>query len=135
MKRFTAFALIEVLIAAAILGIGIVAAALLANSMLIQQQGSNSIAIALNLHEQTCRLYQLGLNTSEIMEVLPETIRTIGPDNQSQYGLTLSVAPNPFAGITNESVTNTLVYPAGLMEGSSNIFRTNSLLVVRESIR
>jgi len=110
-----AYSLIEVLIAGAILAIGIAAAALLANSMLVQQEANAQVSSALNLQEQAGKLYRMGLATSEITNVL------------QTGGLTFSTNASTLSAI--ESVNCVLVYAVGPE------FRTNTNVFVRETNR
>jgi len=110
-----AYSLIEVLVAGAILAIGIAAAALLANSMLVQQEANAQVSSALNLQEQAGKLFRMGLSTGEITNVL------------QTGGLSFSTNPAPLAGV--ESVNCVLVFAVG------SDSRTNTNVFVRETNR
>jgi prepilin-type N-terminal cleavage/methylation domain-containing protein len=65
------YTVIEVLVAAAILAIGVAAASTLALTMAEQQRASAQFSKALNYQEQAARLYQLGLASSSITNIMP----------------------------------------------------------------
>ncbi len=133
-----AYSLIEVLIAAAILVIGISAAAILANALLVQEESNGFALRAFNTQEQAARLWQLGLSPATITNILPErcTTNATNPGIYSMYlGFTNGVT-NLDTGFTVE-ILNPLriVFHSGF-DGSNNpTYRTNDILVVRPTNR
>jgi len=129
--KTSAYSLIEVLIAGAVLAVGISAAALLANSMLIQQDANTDLTRGLNVQERVAKLYHLGLATNAITNVLPETFSNsvAGPD---KFVLSFSAAATN-NGI--ESVTNTLIFSVGLQRDGTVVYRTNTATLYRETTR
>ncbi len=138
-RRTSAYSLLEVLIAAAVLMLAIAAAAAMALTVAAQQETNIHIARAINLQEQAARLYQLGL--------APNTIAGILPPEPSVVTLTFDgsqiVAVGDIANM--ERTTCNLTYrpnPAGAgaapgtwTPGDAATQRTSSLIVVRPSIR
>jgi len=129
----TAYSLIEVLIAGAILAIGIAAAALLTNSITLQQEANTDLTRGLNVQERVAKLYHLGLATNAITNVLPETFVT----NTNALALDKFVlgfsAPATNNGI--ESVTNTLIFSVGSQRDGTVVYRTNTATLYRETLR
>jgi len=70
--RTKGYSLIEVVVAAAVVAVGLTAAAVLA-STLMQQEEVNAAALrAANLQEQAITLYRLGISPGQIAFLLPE---------------------------------------------------------------
>ena len=137
-RRAAGYSLIEVLIAAAVLAVGIAAAAMLANSLIVQQESSTRTTAAINLHEQVARLYRLGLNHAQITNILPETFVTdtasLAPERYYLNPVN-STTPASFGGIQMEVWTNELRFAEGWDAQGSLVIRGNTNVVVRESIR
>lgn len=75
MKRFnrSGYTLIEVLTAAIIVGVGMTAAVSMSSTMMMQEELSWRVAVAMNYQENSCRLWQLGLSPAEVTAVMPST--------------------------------------------------------------
>jgi prepilin-type N-terminal cleavage/methylation domain-containing protein len=75
MKRLrrSGYTLIEVLTAAIIVGVGMTAAVSMSSTMMMQEELSWRVAVAMNYQENSCRLWQLGLSPSEVTAVMPST--------------------------------------------------------------
>ena len=132
----TGYSLVEVLVAAAIVAVGLTAAAMLVGT-LMQQQELNAAALrAANVQEQAVKLHRLDLGSSSIRSLIPEPCVASGSPPVGGYTLLFS----------DESVTNvvidgttidlsrtsvTLIYPNTLAAG--NI--TNKVDVFRPSTR
>jgi len=133
-----AYSLIEVLIAGAILVIGISAAAILANTLLVQEESNGYSLRAFNSQEQAARLWQLGVATNVITDILPERCST-NATNPGPYSMYLGFTTNTTnlgSGVIVE-ILNPLriVYHSGF-DGSNNlIYRTNDVTVVRQTNR
>jgi prepilin-type N-terminal cleavage/methylation domain-containing protein len=65
------YTLVEVLVAASILALGVAAASVLAMSLANTQIANGKMLRALNYQEQAARLYQLGVANGTITNVLP----------------------------------------------------------------
>ena len=130
--KTAAYSLIEVLIAGAVLAIGIAAAALLTNSMLIQEEANTDLTRALNVQERVAKLYHLGLATNAITNVLPETFgsSTAGLD---KFVLTFSAATTN-NGV--ESVTSNLTFSVGSQSSDGSVvYRSSTTTNSRETTR
>lgn len=128
------------MVAAAIVAVGLTAAAVLA-STLMQQQELNAAALrAANLQEQAVRLFRLDLSPSEIVAILPERCSRVAVGSfpsDGGYGFSFSrAAPmmlsNGSGSIMVEATTCQMVYES-LAE--VNRFATNVVSIVRPSIR
>ena len=129
--KANAYSLIEVLISGAILAIGIAAAAMLANSMIIQQDANTDLTRGLNVQERVAKLYHLGMATNVITNVLPETFSNSAAGlDKFVLGFTAPITNN---GI--ESVTNTLIFSVGYQRDGTVVYRTNSTKLSRETTR
>lgn len=122
------YSLIEVLVAAGILVMGIAAAAVLALTMVSQQEGAAKAVRALNYQEQACRLYQFG--------VAPSVITNILPPESSVTSLTFTTNSLTVANLgTMEFAECSAVVSIGSRFSTSGTSRTLSTAVVRPSIR
>ena len=131
--KTAAYSLIEVLIAGAVLAIGIAAAALLTNTMILQQEANTDLTRALNLQERVAKLYHLGLATNAITNVLPETFVT----NTNSMGLDKFLLTFGASTNTNgiESVPTTLIFSVGSQQDGTVVYRTNTNTLYRETLR
>jgi len=135
MKR-NAYSLVEVLIAAAIIALGIAGAATLAHSMLLQQENSARVARAANLQEQIGVLYRLGLDAAAIVNVLPETVLFSGTPSTNEYLLEFFAATNAASGPSSMEVTNCrLIFNSGRQTSGALVFETNDIVLARPAIR
>ncbi len=126
------YSLIEVVIAGALLVIGIAAAGLFAHTMLLQQEASSRVAMAFNMQEQSARLFQLGLAPSAITNILPARVVGTGNPNADQISLQFTVVTNTVAGAGDvEQATITMVFPAARQTDGTLVLRTNSVTAVR----
>lgn len=127
----SAYSIVEVMVAAGLLVMAIAASASLALTMVAQEESNARAAMAINMQEQACRLYQLGLDPDEIEEILPY---------QTNW-MTLSFTTNTgtVAGVgTMDAAASTLIFSSGspiTATTSTEVFRTNTLQVVRPAIR
>ena len=71
-RRRAGYSLIEVLVAAGILTMGVAAAAKLSLIMVTQEEISQRVSVTLAHQETAMRLYQLGLEPTEIATLLPD---------------------------------------------------------------
>jgi prepilin-type N-terminal cleavage/methylation domain-containing protein len=119
------YSLVEVLVAAAILAFGIAAAAILGVTMVSQQEGAAKVVRALNYQEQAGRLYQLGVSTNQITNILPpETSIT------SFSFSTSSVTVTNVGTVHLAEMTAVITISSRFSSGSP---RTNKMAVIRPS--
>lgn len=133
----SAYSLIEVIIAGAILMIAIGAVAAMAMATVTQQETNIRISQAISYQEQAARLYQLGLTPAAIDSILPvepgvtlafrnETIGPIGTIVGIQrIDCEIVFQPNPATAGWSE----------GSWVGGTTASRTIAMIVVRPSIR
>ena len=131
------FSLIEALIAAGIVAIGLTAAASLVGALMAKEE-LNSVSLrAANLHEQAIALYRLGLSPARIREILPETCSESGTPAAGTFGLTFgsssAVACTASDGYSFNvmSTPSTLTYPIIGAEGSVLSYSSNSETIVQ----
>lgn len=131
------YSLVEVMIAAAIIAVGLTAAAVLVGSLMTQQEINAASLRATNLQEQAVRLYRLDLPTASITELLPESASTNLQPAAGAYGLNFTAAGTTTVTIDGTDVqldltTCTLAYVSPV---ETNTVVTNSVTIVRPSIR
>ena len=134
------FSLVEALIAAAIVAVGLTAAASLVGALMAKEE-LNSISLrAANLHEQAVTLYRLGLSPARIREILPETCTDSGSPGAGAFRLTFG-APETVACTASDgtdfsvtSTSSTLTYPVTAPNGTVLSYGTNSVTIVRPSV-
>jgi prepilin-type N-terminal cleavage/methylation domain-containing protein len=139
------YSLIEVLITAAIVSVGIAASAVMVRGIMEQEEASAAFLRGINLQEQAVRLWQMGLDEDDILPILPELIvddttpdaGAFFMDFGSPVTQTLSVTTS--AGdlsMTVQVVTNTIVYSSlEVPPGETQGYISNSVTAVRPSIR
>lgn len=139
------YSLIEVLITAAIVSVGIAAAAVLVRGIMAQEEASAAFLRGINLQEQAVRLWQMGLSAEEILPLLPEEIVDDTTPDPGTFYMTFgtsadqTVTVSSSAGdleMTVQVVTNTVIY-AGLEvpTGETQGYISNSVTAVRPSVR
>ena len=135
-SRQCGYTLVEALIAAAILVIGIVGAAMFANSIVMNQEASALVSRAVNTQEQAARLYALGLSPTTITNILPEqtVAGTTPPPGSLAFSFTTNT--NSFTGVgTMETAEIRVIFPVTRQTDGTITRRTNDVFVVRPSIR
>lgn len=68
-----AYTLIEVLVAASLIGMAMTAAVSMSSTMMLQEELSWRVAVAMNYQENACRIWQLGLNPADVTAIMPDT--------------------------------------------------------------
>jgi prepilin-type N-terminal cleavage/methylation domain-containing protein len=116
------YSLIEVLVAAVIVAMGIAAAAVLAMTMVSQQETSAKVVRALNYQEQACRLFQLDVAPAEIIKILP----TESSVTSLTFGVT-DVTVTDVGRVKMATCTN-VITTSGF---GSSATRTNVMAVIR----
>ena len=136
-RKTDAYSLIEVMIAGAIVAIGIAAAALMANALLLQEETQGYSLRAFNTQEQAARLWQLGVSSTDITNILPErcSANSTNPGACSIY-LDFSSATTTNAGAgTVQILQQTNVFHSGSDATNTPIYSTHEITVVRPTIR
>lgn len=67
------YTLVEVVIAGAVVAVGMAGAASLSSTMMAQQELSWRVSVARNYQENIVRLWQLGLSPNEVMNLIPSS--------------------------------------------------------------
>ena len=130
-----AYSLVEVLIAGALLALGVGAAAIFANTIFINQESSALATRVLNVQEQAGRLYSLGLEPAEITNLVPEWCVS-GTPQMGSLRLVFAETTNTIAGVGDiESATNQIIFPSITDAAGTLRYRTNSVLLVRPVLR
>jgi hypothetical protein len=73
-RRHCGYTFVEVLFAAAILGLAIGGATRLVGTLYIEEETAYNQAVALNMQENASRLWQLGLSPTQVLGVLPSVL-------------------------------------------------------------
>ncbi len=124
------------MVAAAIVAVGLTAAAVLASTLMQQQELNAATLRAANLQEQAAKLHRLDMSSSAIRGILPEPCVSSGTPPPGGYVLSFSVASatNVDVGGINVRLDRTsinLVYPNPVASGGL----TNRVDVFRPSTR
>ncbi len=139
--RRNGYSLVEVMIAAAVVAIGLAAAAVLVGAIMTQKEQDLVSMRAANVQEQAIALYRLGItNTGTIIGLLPEACTNVAAPPEGVYSLSFGEeATTSIAGqggtITMSVVTNTLVYGRCDPSSESVQYLTNFQTVLLPSIR
>ncbi len=137
MNARAAFSIIETMVAAAVVAVGLTAAAVLAASIMAQQERDTATLRAANLQEQAVRLYRMDLSHALILSLLPEDCRASGAPPTNGYVLSFTrSAPVSLdvdgVNVAVERTGSTISYaPAGADGGA----RTNSVTILRPTLR
>ena len=131
------YSLIEVMIAASIVAVGLTAATVLVGTLMTQQEVNAVSLRAANLQEQAIRLYRLDMPPAEIVALLPEATLQGSVPTGGKYAIDFGASEtNTFevngSQVTVEVVPCTLIYPN---PASNSGAVTNTVSVVRPTIR
>lgn len=138
------YSLIEVLIAAAVMAIGIAAAGALVRGLMAQQEASAAFLRGINLQEQSVRLWQLGLDEEQISQLLPEPCVDSGAPAPGTFHIdftqpvdrTVSVSTSSGqSDIVVQVTTNTIIYADLEVDGGEQPMVRHQIVAVRPSIR
>jgi type II secretory pathway pseudopilin PulG len=135
--RKNAFSLVEAIIAAAIVAIGLTAAASLVGALMAKEELNTVSVRAANLHEQAVMLYRLGLSAERIRAILPETCTESTTPSAGTFGLVFGspVVTECTASDGSEfdvkSTISTLYFPVTAPDGSVLSYRSNALTIVQ----
>jgi prepilin-type N-terminal cleavage/methylation domain-containing protein len=127
------YSLIEVLIAGAILLIGISAAAVMVNAIYSQEAADARISQALNMQEQAAVLWQLGLDPGTITNILPANCSSANPPGAGSVYFAFAAGTTNVSGAVNMETLSPLriIFLSGAGADGSPVFRTNDVTVVR----
>ena len=131
------YSLVEVMVAAAIVAVGLTAAAVLASTLMQQQELNAATLRAANLHEQAAKLYRLDLRSGDIYRILPEICQGGGTPPANGYALSFSraVATNILVSGTIVALEQTSCIMVFASPGGNGVLTTNSVTIVRPDIR
>ncbi len=127
------YSLVEVMVAAAVIAVGLTAAAVLVGTLMQQQELNAAVLRAANVQEQAVKLHRLDLSSSAIRGLIPEPCVASGAPPSGGYTLSFSVATSTNVVIDGATVnldrtSLTLVYPntvaAGNVTNRVDIFRS-----------
>ncbi len=132
-KTRSAYTLIEVLAASAVIGIGMTAAVSLSSTLLIQEELSWRVAVVRNYQENMARLWQLGISAEDITSIMPSA-NDSPMLNQVVFGTPMllqtgTVNPSNLGAMQSASVTasvNISLVPTTKRQGSAitfNVYR------------
>jgi len=132
-----AYSLIEVLIASGILLTGIAAVAMMSHTLFLQEEANGRVTRGLNLQEQAATLWQLGLSSSTITNILPERCMAANPPGADTVNLTFTTNAN-ITGLGSgvvESVNIGIVFHSATYADGTVVYQSNTVTVVRPSTR
>lgn len=130
------YSLVEVMVAAAVVAVGLTAAAMLVGTLMQQQELNAATLRAANLQEQAAKLHRLDLSSSAIRGLLPDPCVASGTPPAGGYTLSFSVPTSTNILIDGTTVnldrtSLTLVYPNTVMAGNV----TNRVDIFRPATR
>ena len=137
-KKKRAYTLIETLVASAVIMVAIGAASSLSLAMVTQEEMSERTVRATNYLENVATLYQLGMNTSEILALLPteptvtnltftpKTVSITGLGNVDMVDIAMTYLPSNSKGI---NATSTKSWTGG----NNDITRSHLVEVMRSN--
>ncbi len=137
--RKNGFSLIEALIAAGIVAIGLTAAASLVGALMAKEEVSAVSSRAANLQEQAITLYRLGLSPARIREILPEVCTDSSTPAAGTFGLAfgtpsvLSCTASDGLVFDVKTLDSTVVYPVMGADSTVLFYATNSEIIVEPS--
>ncbi len=138
------YSLIEVMVVAGIVAIGLAAAASMINSLMFQEEINAGAVRAANLQEQAVMLHRLGLSDTQIRALLPEVCGTNATPARDTFSITFSAstATNMTVGsgtnawtIGLDFTTCTLIYASPSPATNATPYRTNTVGILRPAIR
>jgi len=141
-----AYSLVEVVVAAAIVAIGVAAGAAIVNTLVVQEEINAGAVRAANLQEQAVMLYRLGVtNPQDIYNILPEPCGDSAPPAVRTFALTFSapaaanfsaaLSMGGQASVACQIISCSVVYATPIGGSSEVSYTSNSLSFVRPTIR
>jgi len=135
--RAQGYSLVEVMVAAAVVAIGLTAAAVLVGTLMQQQELNAASLRAANLQEQAVKLYRLDLRPDTIVSLLPESSQQSGTPPAGGYSISFSRAAPTNVEVDGTAVlldrTGCNMVFASL--GGTGALLTNTVTIVRPSLR
>ena len=137
-KYKRAYTLIETLVASAVIMLAVGAASSLSLAMVTQEEMSERTVRATNYLENVATLYQLGMNTSEILALLPtestvtnltftpKTVSVTGLGNVSMVEIEMTYRPSNSKGLNSTS-------DKSWTGGNNDVSRTHLVEVMRSN--
>jgi prepilin-type N-terminal cleavage/methylation domain-containing protein len=140
------YSLVEVVVAAAIVAIGVAAGAAIMNTLVVQEEMNSGAVRAANLQEQSVMLYRLGItNPQDLYNILPESCSASTPPGSGAFALTFGAAAATNFNATLSAggqttvacqvVTCSVVYGSPIAGSGQVSYLSNSLSFVRPTIR
>ncbi len=137
------YSLVEVVMAAAIVAIGVAAGAAMMNTLVVQEELNAGSVRAANLQEQATMLYRLGItNPQDMYNILPEPCSAIASPAANSFSLTFgspSLVEKVVAGssstISYQVVACTVIHGNPIPGSSQVSYLTNAVSIVRPIIR
>lgn len=131
------FSLVEVMMAAVIIVIGLTAAAVLAGTIMAQQELNAAALRAANVQEQAVKLYRMDLSSSAIRGILPESCISSGTPPTGGYTLSFSVASatNVAVGGATVNLDSTVCTLLHGDPASPGTYGTHTVTIIRPSTR
>ena len=129
--------MVEVMVAAAIVAVGLTAAAVLASTLMQQQELNAATLRAANLQEQAAKLHRLDLGLSAILGLLPE--RCVASGTPPAGGFMLRFFPASKTNIVVDTnlvaIERTICRIVFADPGGGGTYRTNEVSIVRPATR
>ena len=131
------YSLVEVMIAAAVVAVGLTAAAMLVGTLMQQQELNAATLRAANLQEQAAKLHRLDLSSAAIRDLLPESCVASGTPPDGGYtlrffpALQINIAADTNV-LTVERTSCNIVFAS---PGGAGTYITNSINIVRPTTR
>lgn len=140
------YSLVEVVVAAAVVAIGVAAGAAMVNTLIVQEEMNAGAVRASNLQEQAVMLYRLGLtNPQDICNILPESCTTSGSPGAGAFTLSFGEAATTNAVATLSGggqatvacqiVPCTIIYGSTIPGSGQVSYLSNTVTLVRPTIR
>jgi len=140
------YSLVEVVVAAAIVAIGVAAGAVIVNTLVVQEEVNAGAVRAANLQEQAVMLYRLGVtNPEDIYSILPEPCSASAPPAARAFTLTFgapatanfsaTLSAGGEAVVSCQIITCSVVYATPVGASGQVSYSSNSLSFVRPTIR
>ncbi len=128
------YSLVEVLLAAAVISVGLAAATILIGT-LVRQEEANTVALrAANLQEQAVQLYRLGVPPESIPALLPEPTTYGSSPASGGYAISFNARTNVFT-VDGTAVIVEVADCRMVQDDSAGDGADNTVSVVRPTIR
>jgi prepilin-type N-terminal cleavage/methylation domain-containing protein len=140
------YSLVEVVMAAAIVAIGVAAGAVMVNTLVVQEEMNAGAVRAANLQEQATRLYRLGLtNPQDIYNILPEACSASPAPASGNFSLlfgaattvtnTVSQDGGGAVDISYQTAPCTVVYASAPDAAGQVAYLSNTVTIIRPTLR